>query len=86
MLRPVSVDEMNMLRESKDNRCSLEAMLKEFIKMNIPCVEVKDHGYASVGSGVGSIRQAIRRWHFDSLEVFNVDDEIYLVNNNIKVK
>lgn len=86
MLKALTQEELNEVRRERDNRCVLEAMLREFIKMNVPCAEVENHEYANGGSGVSSIRVAIKRWHFDSLECFNVGDKIYLVNNNVTVK
>lgn len=83
MLKPITTEEMEMLMQSKDNRCSLEAMLKEFQKMNVPYAEVENHTYSTARSGVGSIRTAIKRWHLNSIECFSVDDKIILVNNNV---
>lgn len=83
MLKPITTEEMEMLMQSKDNRCSLEAMLKEFVKMNVPYAEVENHTYATARSGVGSIRTAIKRWHLNSLECMCVGDKIVLINHNI---
>ena len=83
MLRAVSVEEMNEVKNNRDNRCSLEAMLREFMAMNVPYAEVENHEYATARSGVGSIRGAIKRWHFNSLDCFCSGDKIYLVNNNV---
>lgn len=86
MLREVPIKEFDELKNKRGRNCALATMLEEFVKMNVPCVEVEDHGYSSVGSGVGSIRAAIQRWGYTSLECFSVDDKIYLCNNKIKVK
>lgn len=83
MLREVTTEEMERVKNLKDNRCSVESMLKEFINMNIPYAELEKHHYKTVESGVGSIRKGIERWHFNSVEVFGADGKIFLVNNNV---
>ncbi|MDT3386258.1 MAG: hypothetical protein LIR46_00600 [Bacteroidota bacterium] len=85
MLRPMTVEEANMVKEEcYCKRSKLEAMLDEFVAMDVPCVEVTNHQYATGWSGVSSIRAAIKRYHYDSIECMTMDDKIYLFNNSVK--
>lgn len=85
MLRPMTAEEARLLKEEVCGRRSkIEAMLDEFRAMEIPCAELEDHQYITGWSGVNTIRAAIKRLHYDSIECRTKDDRIYLFNNSVK--
>lgn len=82
MLRTVPKEELLYITEKKKYN-KLEALLEEFVKMNVECAELEKHGYSSSGSGTQALRRAVERYHRDSIEIINTGGKIYLVNHNV---
>ena len=83
-LTALSKEETTKVENNRGIPSPLHDMLTEFVKMGVRGVEIENHTYSSVASGVGSIRGAIKRFNMNSIECINVGDKIYLINNSVK--
>lgn len=60
----------------------LELYFKEFIGMNVPCVEVIDHHYKSAEVGLQTLSVGAKRWA-PNVKVKKSGDRIFLVRTDI---
>lgn len=83
-LTALTEEEFERVQSGSHMPAPLHDMLTEFVNMGVKGVEIENHKYSSASSGVGSIRQAIKRFNMNSIECVNIGEKIYLINNSVK--
>ena len=61
-------------------RTKLYSLIEEFESMDVPCVCLEDHGYASECAAVATINNAAKRYGRNHIRAFQRKDKVYLVD------